>query len=69
MLEEQVVALSEVVMRSKETGKHAEAERLARAQEESESKVRVYSTTRGFVKNIGMIRGKGISVPRTRMSQ
>lgn len=36
---QQVIALGEVVERSKDSGKHKEAERDAQAQEESENKV------------------------------
>lgn len=37
--DEKVIALSEVIERSKETGKHKEAERVVRSEDESESKV------------------------------
>lgn len=38
-LSQQVIALTEVVERSKDSGKHKEAEREAKAQEDSDNKV------------------------------
>ncbi|CAM9113576.1 unnamed protein product [Ascophyllum nodosum] len=47
-----VVALSEVVERSKDTGKHSEAERLARDEEESASKAAYWATRRKELQDV-----------------